>query len=696
MADAHIKIDDTVPRLRYVVGATPASTFVISFPFFETTDIAVFVGDVQLGSAAYTVDGTNPQTGGYAGGTVSLSAPVTDTVVTVLRDIPVKRLSDFLRSGEFNLDSLNSELDKLVAMSQQRRVESESAIRVSPNAAPANLYLPAKPARAGRALVFDNDGNVTVGTIGSSGPQLGDFLQPKPEAVGRTANAKLADLVSVKDFGAMGDGEADDTPAFLAALFAAQSVFIPEGVYRTTGTLTLRYGQTLFGTGEGSVIQARDNAFDPNNLPSYPSAFNAIEIVDSYCTVRDLRIVGGATAIKLYGDGAPCVKNTVDRVSLWDCINGLVLDGYLSPDFPCYWNNFSRVLVARHQFAGVLLTIVDGGAGDSPNANKFHDVRVYSLGAPCSYGFNIVPGRYHNSFVDCEANLHTDALACMRFGFGCDENRVVNFYAECLGLAPAILLENGAQRTSIINLFTAAGGAAIFDPSNARDYTAYNAGADTKNYLKKSRVTDLFVEQMTQSTAFIDAAGALYQPDLSKLTYLVSAFAEAVEFRLPDAGDAVGRVVRVKKTDVSQNAVTITESGGSGPDNRDLILANTNDFAELVSNGANWYIVSGNTVPGNAGSFGTSGLFEPTCQQNVYLISALTADVEVRLPAPGTPSVIGRTLTVKKTDNSANDVTVTQASGDAGPDGAVQTLDNQHNFLTVFSDGVAWRVIGRG
>ena len=55
-------------------------------------------------------------------------------------------------------------------------------------------------------------------------------------AVSRTLPEKLDEAISVKDFGATGDGRTDDTIAFQAALdCGAQRVLIPEGVYVTTG-----------------------------------------------------------------------------------------------------------------------------------------------------------------------------------------------------------------------------------------------------------------------------------------------------------------------------------------------------------------------------------------------------------------------------------------------------------------------------
>ena len=54
-------------------------------------------------------------------------------------------------------------------------------------------------------------------------------------------------VVSVKDFGAVGDGQADDTEAFRQAVAAGDEVFIPKGSFKLTGTLQLRPNTHLFG-----------------------------------------------------------------------------------------------------------------------------------------------------------------------------------------------------------------------------------------------------------------------------------------------------------------------------------------------------------------------------------------------------------------------------------------------------------------
>ena len=97
--------------------------------------------------------------------------------------------------------------------------------------------------------------------------------------------------------------------------------------------------------------------------------------------------------------------------------------------------------------------------GDTPNANKFRDVRVYSLSAPMTgCGFFLSTARFNNSFIDCEANLHPSAEACFRLGAMTDQTRILNFYAECSGAVPGIRIDNSSTNTTIIGLFSATGG----------------------------------------------------------------------------------------------------------------------------------------------------------------------------------------------------------------------------------------------
>jgi hypothetical protein len=99
--------------------------------------------------------------------------------------------------------------------------------------------------QAVRVRVRESDGTV----LGDADPYFSDglsstdlsFLQSGAGAQTRTVQAKLRDTVSVKDFGAVGDGVADDRPAFAAAHAAAPAgvpILVPAGTYLISSNLT--------------------------------------------------------------------------------------------------------------------------------------------------------------------------------------------------------------------------------------------------------------------------------------------------------------------------------------------------------------------------------------------------------------------------------------------------------------------------
>lgn len=130
---------------------------------------------------------------------------------------------------------------------------------------------------------------------------LVSYVPPFTGSAATNVGAKLSETVSVKDFGAVGDGVADDTAAIQAAidyLLTSNTrgyVFMPAGTYRTTATINVGgSGNILQGAGIRATSINCEAASDP-----------AIRVFNDYSGVCDLSVFAtGARLAAGYVSGA--------------------------------------------------------------------------------------------------------------------------------------------------------------------------------------------------------------------------------------------------------------------------------------------------------------------------------------------------------------------------------------------------------
>lgn len=137
---------------------------------------------------------------------------------------------------------------------------------------------------------LDSEAAKSAALAASGGSSLVGFLQAGSGAVVRTAQSKMRDTVSVKDFGAVGDGVADDTAAFVAALASSDYVFVPPGIYKVGAQIDITGNKTIEGSGGGNheALPSRINFTAPSG-----NCFSATSAEFGGITIRNLSITGG-------------------------------------------------------------------------------------------------------------------------------------------------------------------------------------------------------------------------------------------------------------------------------------------------------------------------------------------------------------------------------------------------------------------
>ena len=293
---ATIQIADNDARVQYTQAVTANSTtLTIDFPFFDLDDIKVIVTtsagvDTTLtrgtGTGTFAVNGTAVDDG-FSGGNVTLGDSYDDThTYTIFRDITIQRTTDFPTSGPFNIASLNTELDKLTAITQQNNNNFERSVKLTDSDATANLTIPNATTRPNKYLGFDGAGNLTA--LSGTGAEIGT-IQTANLADALITTAKLADtsVTSAKIA----------TNAVTNAKMADDSVGSDEIIDNSVTASELNVtgngtsGQALLSDGDGSMSWGSVNV--------YPQAITVLTTGTSYTIPSNAR----AILIKASGGG---------------------------------------------------------------------------------------------------------------------------------------------------------------------------------------------------------------------------------------------------------------------------------------------------------------------------------------------------------------------------------------------------------
>jgi hypothetical protein len=234
----------------------------------------------------------------------------------------------------------------------------------------------------GGEVKFTTAVQTTTGAVDAS---IVSYEPPFANSVATNVEAKLAQYVSVEDFGAVGDGVADDTAAIQAAMNVGGTVWFPTGTYKITAPLTRSTtGLVLMGAGIDATIIIAASTFTGASMFTLGNKNGTAEC--RQISMRDILVNCDGNAdcgVELYGlrDGS-----TFESVYIWKIRKFGLRTG---------WTN-----------TGV------GAPGTMNQGLLFNNVQVLGEdNQPVSNGaYYDLSGLYESTFINCKALGYSNSV----------------------------------------------------------------------------------------------------------------------------------------------------------------------------------------------------------------------------------------------------------------------------------------------
>src|SRR4051812_7609662 len=213
------------------------------------------------------------------------------------------------------------------------------------------------------------------------GPGPSQFQAAGTGAVLRTIPSKLADFVSVKDFGAVGDGVADDTTAIRNAIASAAggTLRITRGTYKIAGHFTLPSNITIICDGATLVEQTA------GQILFYGAAISNVSITG--CTITGpLSAYLPAVGVGTNNCGAICFETSGSNIRVEKNVISGFFNGITGTNLTGFWVRDNEI--ANWRIYGVLASQsvdfhIDGNRmhdNDMPTGTAWSAATTYSIG----------------------------------------------------------------------------------------------------------------------------------------------------------------------------------------------------------------------------------------------------------------------------------------------------------------------------
>ena len=168
------------------------------------------------------------------------------------------------------------------------------------------------------------------------------YYQGGTSAVNRPFNEKLQEIVSVKDFGATGDGSTNDATAIIAALDSLTNggiLYFPKGTYIVGQAIPIKQGIHYLGESPlSSILKASATSFD--NILGYGYPTTDQQTAQNNFIVENLTFDGNKAA------------RTENQLALFGTVTGTFVDGEVITS-----SSGGSAKVAAHDVGGTFVTL---------------------------------------------------------------------------------------------------------------------------------------------------------------------------------------------------------------------------------------------------------------------------------------------------------------------------------------------------